>query len=238
MVLTYPTTGRMVGSALSSVQVHMLRTVVNTDPYVACVHTHENIRRLVLALHSPSTTAYARYEPSLGDGEPGVAVSFASLREEMFFALPDCVYLFDSLELPAQLNCLFRPYTVSPFVPRSSAVGSLFKVPIHFAPPWEALPPAYVCCLSHNREHLKQVLLPGATLEDATLLVDDRLPVYRHYVAAAISNLQFGVRERIERMHQTHRAFFSCLYDPALETHPLFLASAKWYERCQLSPLM
>ena len=149
------------------------------------------------------------------------------------FALPDGIHLFREEDLSAALMRMMQPYEVVPFtvLQRESI---FFKVPIHFTPPWEALPPAYVCCLTENQGPLRKVLRPEKELVPARLLVEDRLSTYTSYKAAAISDLEPEARIWLERAHQTHRVFFSCLYENGLKKHPLFPSFLSRYEQCQI----
>ncbi len=211
-----------------------LRSTVSADRgprYVALMFSQDAVKRLVAALAAPAETTYASCELAR-NGNSGVAVPFTALRAEAQFAL-DCIYLFRPQDVPQHVHCQWLTYGVTDFAPSGQAEGAHITLPLSIAPPWEALPPAYVCCMAQPGRValLQQVLKPGAQLESATLLVDDRDPRYRVYQAAALGDLLEGARGQLE---QADRPIWYCLYDNSLGGHPLLKHYWRRFEVCRV----
>lgn len=201
--------------------------------YVALKHSREGVQELVAALEAPASTTYARCElTSNQNGWVGVAVPFTALRAEMQFAMR-CIYLFREGDLPQAVRRNWLAYEVTEFAPPDRVEGTHITVPLEIAPPWPALPPAYVCCMARTQRIalLQQVLQPGAFLEPATLLVDDRTPEYRAYRAAPFVDLRAGAREQLE---QTEQPYWYCLYDSSLGAHPLLQPYWRRFTLCRV----
>jgi hypothetical protein len=200
--------------------------------YVALMHSREAVRELVSALQSPASTTYAQCESTSKNGRVGVAVPFTALRSEMQFALR-CIYLFRESDVPRWLHSQWLSYEVTEFELPGRAEGTHIKVPLEIAPPWEALPPAYVCCRAQASRIalLQQVLQTGAFLEPFTLLADDRAPEYRAYRAVPLGGLRTGAREQLE---QTEQPYWYCMYESNLGAHPLLQPYYRRFELCKV----
>jgi len=227
-------TSKLSGYFLNATAVRALKSMVGADRYpryVAVMHSREKVKQLVAALDNPAETTYANCTLTR-NGNTGVAVPFTALRAELQFVW-ECIYLFRAEDVPQQMQSQWLTYEVTDFVPPELSEGTHVKLPLDIAPPWEALPPAYVGCMAQpgRLALLQQVLKSEVHLEPATLLVEDRAPQYRAYQAAALGDLVEGARDRLEGGGQP---YWYCLYDANLGAHPLLQPYWRRFELCRV----
>ena len=227
-------TSQLFGYFFNASRAQTLKNTAGADrspSYVACIHSRDAVKRLVAALRAPTETTFARCELT-SNGNIGVAVPFSARSAEMQFAL-DCIYLFRAEDLPQQVHCRWFTYEVTDFASPDQTEGTHVKLPLDIAPPWEALPPAYICCMAQpgRLALLQQVLKSEVRLVPVTLLVEDRPPQYRVYPAAALGDLLEGARGRLE---QTSQPYWFCLYDSNLGSHPLLQPFWRRFELCRV----
>lgn len=228
------TTSQFSGYFLNATAMKALKSMVGAGRYpryAAVMHSRDKVNQLVAALAAPAETRYASCTLAR-NGNTGVAVPFTALSAALQFVW-ECIYLFRAEDVPPMMQNRWLTYEVTDFVPPVQAEGRYVKLPLDIAPPWEALPPAYVGCMARPRRItlLQQVLRPEAQLEPATLLVDDRAPQDLAYQGAALSDLVEGARDRLE---QADQPYWYCLYDANLGAHPLLQPYWRRFELCRV----
>ncbi len=140
-------TSQLFGYFFNATAAKTLESMVGADQYphyVAVMHSREKVKHLVAALAAPAETMYASLRTRNTEVTTGVAVPFTALRTDQQYVW-EGIYLFRNL--PPMRQSLWRTYEVTDFAPPAQAEGTHIALPLYIAPPWEALPPAYVGCM-------------------------------------------------------------------------------------------
>lgn len=219
-----------IGYLLGERSAQLLQRRATAQPSYIAVD-YSRVEQLLGALKVPDATTYAHCTLAnvAGASASYIAVPFDALREDAQFSLAG-VYLFRQ----ATLNLPWMAYSIKPFTPEPEQGGaSLYvQLTLSVAPPWSALPPAYVCCSDRVERIalLYQVYPQLDPLIPVMLQVDDRPPAARLYRAAPVRDLLPHAREHLARLHE----LFFCLYDARLRAHPLLIPHKDRLVECLL----